>query len=248
MAIPRPVPAVALALAALLALTAAPLAAQDPPPDPWTFRADLGYVIAGGNTELQTLNFGDRITFDPAGAWRFAQTANWIYSTSEEETTANLIGGELRGDYDFTPRLSAYGFGGFYRNTFAGISRRLSEGVGVGFKPVLTPRDTLLVEGGVNFFQERLTSEVTDDYTSARLAGSYKRLLSDKAYVSLGTQFLPDLSDFGDYLLDARAELAAPLSASLAIKLGYLVRYESEPAPGFEDTDTVFTSGIQLNF
>jgi putative salt-induced outer membrane protein len=237
-----------LVLAALIALLAAPLAAQGAPPDPWAFRADLGYVVAGGNTDLQALNFGDKVTFDPAGALRFAQTGSWIYSKSEGETTANLIAGELRGDYDFTPRLSAYGFGGFYRNTFAGISRRLSEGVGLGFKPVLAPKDTLLVEGGVNLFQERQTSGFTDDYTTARLAGWYKHLLSDRAFVSLGTQFLPDLSDFGDYLLDANAELGAPLSANVAIKLGYLVRYQSEPAPGFEDTDTVFTSGIQLTF
>ncbi len=241
---PRP----GLVPAALFALVAAPLAAQDAPPDAWAFKADLGYVRASGNTDLQALSFGDKVTFDPAGALRFAQTGSWIYSESEEETTANLIAGEVRGDYDFNPRLSAYGFGGFYRNTFAGVSRRFAEGVGLGYKPVLAPRDTLLMEGGVNLFQERQTSGLTDDFTTARLAGWYKHLLTDRAWVSLGTQFLPDLSDFGDYLLDANAELGAPLSANAAIKLGYLVRYQSEPAPGFEDTDTVFTSGIQLAF
>ncbi len=234
--------------ATLLALVAAPLAAQDAPSRSWAAKADLGYVVAGGNTELQALNVGDKLTFDPAGALRFAQTGSWIYSRSEGETTANLIAGELRGDYDLTPRLSAYGFGGFYRNTFAGVSRRFSEGVGLGYRPVLAPRDTLLVEGGVNFFQERQTAGLTDDFTTARLAAWYKHLLTDRAWVSLGTQFLPDLSDLGDYLLDANAELGAPLSANVAVKLGYLVRYQSEPAPGFEDTDTVFTSGIQLAF
>lgn len=235
-------------LVVLLALAAAPLAAQDAPPDPWTFKADLGYVIAGGNTDLQTLNIGDKITFDPAGALRFAQTASWIYSMTDDETTANLIAGELRGDYDITPRLAAYGTGGFYRNTFAGISRRFSEGVGLGYKAVLAPRDTLLFEGGASFFQERFTSRVTDDYTAARLAGSFKHLLSDKAWFSVGAQYLPQLDDVADYLFDANAELAAPLSGNVAIKLGYLLRFDSEPAPGFEDTDTIFTSGIQVAF
>ena len=243
-----PRPGAALVLAILVALPAAPLAAQDAPPDPWTFQGDLGYVIAGGNTDLQTLNFGDKITFDPAGAFRFAQTASWVYSASEDETTANLIGGELRADYDFTTRLSAYGLGGYYRNTFAGISRRFNQGLGLGYKPILGARDTMLLEVGAGFFQERLTSGITDDYTTARLAGAYKHLLGEKAWFALGTQFLPDLADFGDYLLDANAELAAPLSANVAIKLGYLLRYQSEPAPGFEDTDTIFTSGIQLTF
>lgn len=237
-----------LAAALAILLAPAPLVGQEPAPDAWTFKADLGYVIAGGNTELQTLNFGDRITFDPAGAFRFAQSANWVYSKNEGETTANLIGGELRADYDFTPRLSAYGLGGYYRNTFAGISQRFSEGLGLGYKPILGERDTLLLEAGAGFFQERLTTDATDDFTTARLAGAYKHLLGEKAWFALGAQFLPDLADFGDYLLDANAELAAPLSANVAIKLGYLVRYQSEPAPGFEDTDTIFTSGIQLTF
>jgi putative salt-induced outer membrane protein len=235
-------------LAVLLALAASPLAAQDAPPGSWAFTADLGYVITGGNTDLQTLNLGDKLTFDPAGAFRFTQTASWIYSMTDDETTANLIAGELRGDYDLTPRLAAYGTGGFYRNTFAGISQRFAEGVGLGYRAVLTPRDTLLFEGGVSFFQERLTSGIADDYTAARLAGWYKRLLSDKAWFSLRSQYLPQVEDLADYLLDASAELAAPLSANVAIKLGYLLRYESEPAPGFEDTDTVFTTGIQVGF
>lgn len=236
------------ALALLLVLAAGPLAAQDPPPDPWTFKADLGYVLVGGNTDLQTLNFGDKVTFAPAGAWRFAQTANWVYSESEDQSTANLIAGELRGDYDLTPRLAAYGTGGYYRNTFAGISRRFAEGVGLGYRPVLAPRDTLLAEAGVSFFQERTTADLSDDYTTARMAGWYKHLLASKAWFALGAQFLPDLSDFGDYLLDANAELAAPLSANIAVKLGYQLRYQSEPAAGFEDTDTIFTSGVQVTF
>ena len=246
MHIPRP--GAALVLAALVALPAVPLAAQDVPPDPWTFQGDLGYVIAGGNTDLQTLNLGEKVGFDPAGRWRFGQSAAWVYSQSDDETTANLIGGDLRGDYDFTERLGAYGSVGYYRNTFAGISRRITEGVGLGYKAWLAPRDTLVLEGGVNLFQERLTSDVTDDYTSARAAGTYKHLLSDKASFGLGAQFLPDLSDFADYLLDAHAELSAPLSANVAIKLGYLLRYQSEPAAGFEETDTIFTSGIQFTF
>jgi putative salt-induced outer membrane protein len=237
-----------LALLVPLVLSAAPLRAQDTLPDPWTFTADLGYVIAAGNTELQTLNLGDKITFDPSGAWRFTQTANWVYSESEDETTANLLGGDLRGDYDLSARLAAYGSVAWYRNTFAGVSRRFSEGVGLGYKAWLAPRDTLTLEGGVSFSQERLTSGLTDDYAAARVAGSYRHQFAGKASFSLGAQFLPQLADLADYLLDARAELAAPLSTNLAIKLGYLLRYESEPAAGFEETDTIFTAGLQVTY
>ena len=231
-----------------LALGAAPLQAQDSLPDPWTFTGDLGYVIAAGNTELQTLNLGEKISFDPSGAWRFTQSANWVYSESEDETTANLIGGDLRGDYDFTTRLAAYGTVGYYRNTFAGVSRRFNEGAGLGYKAWLAPRDTLTFEGGVTYFQERLTSGLTDDYASARAAAWYRHQLDGKAFFALGTQFLPQLSDLGDFLFDAKAELAAPLGSNLAIKLSYLLRYESEPAAGFEETDTIFTAGLQVTY
>ena len=240
-----------LHLLALAALLPVPLAAQDsvpPPPKPWALTADLGYVITGGNADLQTLNAGDKLTYDPESPWRFTQTLTWIYSRSEDETEANQMGAGLRADYDFTDRISAYVLGGFFRDPFAGISRRFSEGIGLGYKPILAPRDTLALEAGLNFVQERNVLDVEREYAAGRVAGFYKHVLKEGAWITLGGQVLPNLDDSDDLRADAEAALVAPLSSHLALKVGYLVRYDGQPELGFEETDTVFTTGLQVNY
>ena len=240
-----------LHLLALAALLPVPLAAQDSvplPPKPWALTADLGYVVTSGNADLQTLNAGDKLTYDPESPWRFTQTFTWVYSQSDDETEANQMGGGLRADYDFTERISAYVLGGFFRDPFAGISRRFSEGIGLGYKPILAPRDTLTLEAGMNFIQERNVRDVEREYAAARLAGFYKHVLKEGAWISLGGQVLPNLDDADDLRADAEAAVVAPLSTHLAIKVGYLIRYDGQPELGFEETDTVFTTGLQLNY
>jgi putative salt-induced outer membrane protein len=238
-------------LIGLALLLPVPLAAQDsvpPPPKPWALTADLGYVKTGGNADLQTLNAGDKLTYDPGSPWRFTQTFLWVYSQSDEESEANQMGGELRADYDFTDRISAYGFGGFFRDPFAGISRRFTEGLGVGYKPILAPRDTLTLEAGMSFVQERNVLDVEREYAAGRLAGFYKHVLREGAWFTLGGQVLPNLDDSDDLRADAEAALVAPLSTHFAVKVGYLVRYDGQPEPGFEETDTIFTTGLQINY
>ena len=38
----------------------------------------------------------------------------------------------------------------------------------------------------------------------------------------------------------------APLSKRFAVKLSYAIRFDNLPEPGFERTDRVFTSGLQV--
>ena len=40
--------------------------------------------------------------------------------------------------------------------------------------------------------------------------------------------------------------LVAPLTRNIAIRLGYLMRYDAVPSPGFRKLDTTFTTGIQV--
>jgi putative salt-induced outer membrane protein YdiY len=48
--------------------------------------------------------------------------------------------------------------------------------------------------------------------------------------------------------VNAESALVAPLSDLLSLKLGYSIRYDKLPEPGFEKTDRVFSSGLQINF
>jgi putative salt-induced outer membrane protein YdiY len=48
--------------------------------------------------------------------------------------------------------------------------------------------------------------------------------------------------------MNAEASLVAPLSRHLALKLGYVLRFDNLPEPGVEKTDRFLTSGLQITF
>lgn len=236
-------PLLTLMIAAGLASAAS---AQADPPRVIRFLADAGLVQVGGNEELLTLSLKEEVAYDPAGAWRLAQGASWIYGEQDGEERSNTIAAGLRADRELGPRVSAYGAVGYFRAPFAGVSRRFDEGLGLTLKALMAPRDSLGLEAGMSLVQERSTSGVGDDFVAGRVAGRYRHMLGDRAYLGLDAAFQPNLERSADYRLDAEAILAAPLAAGVALRLSYLVRYANEPPPGFEQTDTLLTSGVQL--
>lgn len=53
-----------------------------------------------------------------------------------------------------------------------------------------------------------------------------------------------------DRAITTRSEtsLVAPLSARFAVKVAYTVRFDNLPEPGFEKTDRILSSGLQVTF
>ncbi len=86
------------------------------------------------------------------------------------------------------------------------------------------------------------------DFPAARGALWYKRVLSESAYFLQTVEAIPNLEVTEDYRLNSESALVAPLSRRLALKLGYLVRFDNLPEPDFRTTDRIFTSGLPVSF
>jgi putative salt-induced outer membrane protein len=235
----------AIAVAAVV-VGAAPAAAQSADSLGWRFVGNLGYVQTSGNTQLSTVNLGDRLTYRPSARWLIAQTASWIYSYSDSTETANQILAGLRGDWSFHPKLSLYVLVSYERNLFAGVEGRLEEAGGLSWKAVESARHALAVEVGVADNQERIGGE-RGSFWSSRVGAKYKLSITDKSYLEENLEVLSNLETTEDQRVNSTTALVAPLTGAIAIRLGFLVRFDSQPVPGFKETDTTFTSGIQIS-
>src|SRR5262245_25961047 len=108
--------------ASLFALTL-PSAAQEEPQKPWTSVTELGLVMTTGNSEAQSLNFGEKFNYKwpkaelavEASAIRAESTTRTVTNTGgvlteteTTDTTAELyaLGGKFR--RDVTPRFFWY--------------------------------------------------------------------------------------------------------------------------------------------
>jgi len=48
--------------------------------------------------------------------------------------------------------------------------------------------------------------------------------------------------------MNSLAELVAPISSHVGMRLSYLVQYDREPQPGFKTTDQTLSAGLQFSF
>ncbi|MHB1329729.1 MAG: DUF481 domain-containing protein [Gemmatimonadales bacterium] len=250
--------------AVLLGIAAvAPLFAQEEPVKTRSFSADFGFVSAAGNTNVTTLNFGDRLVLNTADkSLIFTQTFNAVRSEADGTRTAENYRTQLRLDRGLGNRFYAFLLAGWERNVPAGIARRFEETLGIAYQAVATERDELNVEVGLSFFQQRnidaqLGQTLDDNYTAGRFAAFYKRVLKGPAFVSQNLEFLPNFEDADDFRINTETALVAPLSTAIGIKLGYVVRYDNfpgllpDPNPDQErlrKTDRFLTAGLTISY
>lgn len=239
-----------LIVLALLALSLMPtrLSAQADPGQVHV-TGNLSFVNTTGNSDLTTLS-GDEVLqkMTEDSLWKFQQTAAAVYGRSEDSTTASAFTAGGRLDRILSSRLSAFAGANWQRNRFAGIARRFEELVGLGYQLLALERDQLSVEGGAAFNQQRSTTGVDDNFIAARAAGSYRHLLTDKAYIQQLAEFLPNLETGKDFRLNTETSLVAPISRAFAVKVAYTIHFDNLPEPGFKKTDRVLSSGIQVTY
>lgn len=218
------------------------------PADTVTLTGDIGFVNTSGNTELTTINVGNKLEMS-TGGWAVVQKFGVIYGTNEGETSTSLWRAGLRGDRAISERLSLFVLSEFDRNTFAGIGSRYAESVGLAAKLIRGKRDKLDAELGVGYVWQNADDDGLDqEFSVGRAALMYGHALNAKATFSQSIEFLPNLKTSDDLRIHAETSLTAPLSAGIAMKAGYIIRYDGLPEPGFEKSDRILTTGLQVTF
>jgi putative salt-induced outer membrane protein len=236
----------ALSAAALVSLVAIGAAAQDPP-KPREFTADVGFVNTTGNSDVTSFNLGEKLILR-AGRWEHKQQLGSVYGSQDGEQTSNLLFANVRSDLALNSRLAVFGFVGYDRNTFAGISRRLEEALGLAVKLVTRDSDIWTMEAGLASNQQRSVDGTTLNFASIRSGTMYRHNFTTASYFVQTVEFLPSLEESDDYRINSETAFVAPISTHVSMKVGYVVRYDNLPEPGKLSSDRIFTSGLQFNW
>ncbi len=229
----------------LLATVATTVAAQDAPVTKVT--ADLGYVATSGNTQVTTLNLGEKLTHE-RGRWNFQQAFALVYGKQRDTVNTNSLRANARGDYKIDNVFAFFLGAAFDRNTFAGIERRFEEQMGISARVLAAPRDTIRLEGGASITQQLGTDDVQRNFPAARAAGAWRHAFTAASYFQQNVEFIPNMRDGEDWRFNSESSVVAPVSAMIGLKLSFVLRYDNLPEPGFMDTDRLFTTGIQITF
>jgi putative salt-induced outer membrane protein len=241
--------------ALLLALSAAPLFAQDKPAEPkklgWKDAAELGYVITSGNSDSSTLGLKNTLNYDwekarfemKLGAVKAKSTAVPFFATgtatdftrqdNDPETTAESYYLNGRYDKNITDRFFWFGGAGWDRNTFAGVQNRYTAFGGVGNTWLDTDKTKWRTDYAVTYTKEDDVIEPADfdgSFAGLRLSSNFLHKWSESGSYGNDTIVDDNLEDTSDLRVNMTNWVAVNMSTHLALKVSLQWLYDHQPA------------------
>lgn len=233
-------PFIAAVAAALLATVASLAAADDK-----ALNVGLSFVANSGNSDSTSLGLTGDYTSE-FGEWGLKLSAVAIKAAANGDTTAERYAAAARGvralseEWDVFAGLSAE------RDRFAGYNLRGVGEAGVTLKYLRGGDHNLSFDAGLTWTREDPRSGGSYDYLGALLGATYLWKITESSSLGERFAFYPNFDESSDWRATSETILQASLSETTALKLSVLVRYDREPIPGFEKTDTTTMASVVI--
>jgi putative salt-induced outer membrane protein len=246
-------------LIAAAVLAAAPLVASAD--GGWAGSGELGFAASRGNAKSENLNAKLNFSMED-DVWKdtFYLTAlrakgnttsiqtidgvptavtRYDYTANRYETGASI-------GYKFDERSYLVGALRYENDDFSPFDYQAVLSLGYGYTAIKNERTELSFEIGPGYkrFEPVLTSEAESDVVGRGLIGFRHRFNENTAFEN--TFLVEAGSDNTFYQNDAG--LVVNMNKTLALKLGYQVRHNSDVAPGLKKTDQLMTTNLVYNF
>jgi putative salt-induced outer membrane protein len=236
----------AIVLAAVL-VTAGTAAAQENTEDAWSGSLGLSLVATSGNSDTQTLGLDLAVKKKP-DPWGWEATATYLKSEQDGDTTAERYGGSLRGDRKLSERWALFSAVSAEHDAFAGYDLRGVLELGASYSALRGPVHELSLDAGLSWTTEDRIAGEDQDFMGGVFGLKYGWHPRKGTVVGQKLVWYPNFDQTSDWRLTSETTLQAALSERLALKFGYQVRYDHEPVPGFDETDTTTTVSIVVGF
>jgi putative salt-induced outer membrane protein len=234
-----------LALIAAAGLHITPAMAQ------WSGRGEAGVVIASGNTDTKAGNAKVAVKHE-ADRWtqdlRFAA----VYASDSDDTTAQRWEAATQASYQFDTRNFVFGGLRYESDRFSGFTHQGTASAGIGRKFFDTEETTLTTQVGVGykFFESRevfspagvlLTPRESDNAIAWIGSADFRHAFN--ASTTLIDKLTAEYTSENTFIQNELA-LQVKMTDKLALAVGYAVRHNTDPPPGFEKTDTLTTANV----
>ena len=219
-------------------------------------RTEAGLVTAGAAAGL-TLNNGNSdtilFTLNVIGTkkWRKNElllSADGSYGESDGVKNSDYIRGISQYNrllYD--DRLYVYGNLDVLHDNIAEVEYRATLGPGAGYYIIRNDTRNLSVESGLSYVFEEVGG-ISDDYLAVRFAEKFEQKIGDRARIWQGIEYLPQVDDFGNYILNFEVGIEADLTKDIALRVYLQDNYRNRPAAGRKNNDLKLVSALAYKF
>jgi putative salt-induced outer membrane protein len=231
-------------IAAIAALASTAPAAEDA--KIWDSSVSLGFTLTKGNSDTMQAVANWLTTYKKdQNELRFG--ADFTYGEDDGKANAQLLHGFAQYNRLFTDRFYGYVRADGYHDRIADIEYRFVFSPGVGYYFIKNERTTLSGEVGPGLVVEKKGDD-KDEYLTLRIAERFEQKLWEKARLWQSLEFLPEVADWGNFILNAEIGIESPLSDKLSLRAYIMDTYTSEPAEGREENDIKLVTAVAYKF
>jgi putative salt-induced outer membrane protein YdiY len=220
----------------------------------WKRSLGATYLLTRGNANVSSLGFTGAVA-RRTDRTQIALSGKREFGSQEGSATENYLSTTLRYDLALGPNDSAasarpsfFSEAVYEHDPFAQIARRAVENTGVSVPLSRNPHNNIALEIGTG-----ITNEAPTGQPSYTRIGGVLRLAARQVFGGTRSDqqiaIFPDITGPpGHYRVNTDINLSAPLSKSLALKLGIASRYDTKPQVKVKKSDTTIQSGVGIEF
>lgn len=219
----------------------------------WKGQGEAGLVQASGNTENENANIG--LKFSREGqVWTNEFSVALLKASTDNVDSADTLSADYTLKRALSERSNIFFNINYLDDDFDGFTEQLGAAVGYGYKVIDTEPVAWELGAGVGY---RDTSELLLLDNGSRLEGedlsgatfvirsNYRNQITDN------TQFVDSFkAEIGsnNTFIENEAALLVSMNERFALKAGLIIRHNTDPAAGFEETDTISSVSLVYNF
>jgi hypothetical protein len=235
--------------------------------DYWSGLFDLGLSLTEGNSSTSALTIaGKAARVVPKNKFTLYYTQVYAKDSKENPaiTTADAIHGGARFEFNLNPKIYAFAFTDFDKDSLQHLDLRNVLGGGLGYHVIHSAKTQFDVFGGGSFDQEYFGSylianpapppaEITVASQSRHSAEvvvgeTLSTKLGPRTTVSEQLSFFPNLSSTGDYRVTFDANASTKLKTWLSWQVTFSDRYITDPPLSLKGNDLLLSTGLRLTF
>ena len=224
--------------------------------DLWTITGSLNLAGTKGNAETSTLT--TPINFVRASnTTRTTAYFNSISSSAKingvDSSTAKAVRGGWAYDRNLTKKIFANAFNDYEYDKFQSLDLRVVIGGGIGYHIWSHDASHLSVVGGIDWNRAAFgaagsSPAFTRNSAEAFWGDDFNYKLSSRTSFVQTFRMFDNLSDTGQYRMNADVGAATQLTKWLNWNVSLSDRYLSNPVPGFKKNDFLYSTGLGFSW
>jgi putative salt-induced outer membrane protein len=218
----------------------------------WNGQGEAGMVKTSGNTESESLNIGLDLSYTQ-GDWSNSVVLKAFRASNNDVESAGSISADYLIKRALNQRSNLFATVGYLDDDFDGFTEKYSLSVGYGYKLIDSEKTKWVTSLGIGYRDAsiiipRPVGDTSLSNSTLSINGAtfvarseYKTSLTDNT--SIVDNFKLELGSDNSFFENEAALLVA-MNNKFSLKVGFLVRHNTDPGSDSDKTDTITTLSL----